>query len=105
MEFKLDEMSRSDLQHLQAEVEKALKKAEKRDRREALRAAEKAAAEFGYPLDELLGAAPAGATGGKLPPKYRNPGNPDQTWSGRGRRPRWLVEAQQQGRPLSEFKI
>lgn len=105
MEFKLDEMSRSDLQHLQAEVEKALKKAEKRDRREALRAAEQAAAEFGYPLDELLGAAPAGATGGKLPPKYRNPGNPDQTWSGRGRRPRWLVEAQQQGRPLTEFQI
>lgn len=105
MDFNLDEMSRKDLLQLQAEVEKALKRAEKRDKREALRAAEQAAAEFGYPLDELLGAAPSGAAGGKLPPKYRNPANPDQTWSGRGRRPRWIVDAQKQGRQISEFEI
>ena len=26
------------------------------------------------------------------PPKYRNPENPDQTWSGRGKRPAWVVD-------------
>lgn len=26
-------------------------------------------------------------------PKYRNPGNAAQTWSGRGKRPLWFVEA------------
>jgi DNA-binding protein H-NS len=36
--------------------------------------------------------------GGKGPkaavaPKYRNPGNPAQTWSGRGKRPLWFSEA------------
>lgn len=27
---------------------------------------------------------------GKLEPKYANPGNPDQTWSGMGRKPEWF---------------
>ena len=26
-------------------------------------------------------------------PKYRNPKDPSQTWTGRGRRPTWIVEA------------
>lgn len=36
-----------------------------------------------------------GAKGSKSPvaPKYRNPGNTTQTWSGRGKRPLWFVEA------------
>ena len=24
------------------------------------------------------------------PPKYRNPNNPEQTWTGRGKRPNWM---------------
>jgi DNA-binding protein H-NS len=26
-------------------------------------------------------------------PKYRNPANPEQTWTGRGKKPGWLKEA------------
>lgn len=26
-------------------------------------------------------------------PKYRNPSNPEQTWTGRGKRPGWLKQA------------
>ena len=26
-------------------------------------------------------------------PKYRNPNNPEQTWSGRGKKPKWYIEA------------
>jgi DNA-binding protein H-NS len=29
----------------------------------------------------------------KLSPTHRNPDNPAQTWTGRGRKPRWLVAA------------
>src|SRR4030081_987470 len=29
----------------------------------------------------------------KVFPKYRNPGEPSQTWSGRGKKPRWLAAA------------
>ena len=38
-------------------------------------------------------------------PKYFNPAAPEETWSGRGKRPRWLVAALQSGHNLEEFKI
>lgn len=41
----------------------------------------------------------------KVLPKYFNPSVPNETWSGRGKRPRWLALALQQGRALEEFKI
>jgi DNA-binding protein H-NS len=41
----------------------------------------------------------------KVLPKYCNPSAPDETWSGRGKQPRWLVAALQSGRRLEEFRI
>jgi DNA-binding protein H-NS len=38
-------------------------------------------------------------------PKYRNPFVPSETWSGRGRQPRWLVAAVKAGRKIEDFKI
>ncbi|MGV7215791.1 H-NS histone family protein [Bradyrhizobium sp. UFLA05-112] len=38
-------------------------------------------------------------------PKYRNPKNPAQTWSGRGRLPRWLSPQIRAGRKLDDFLI
>jgi DNA-binding protein H-NS len=36
-------------------------------------------------------------------PKYRNPANPDQTWAGRGMKPRWFVDALASG--VSEWDL
>jgi DNA-binding protein H-NS len=45
-------------------------------------------------------------TGRKLEPKYRNPANKQETWSGRGLTPRWLVAAMKQtGKKLQYFAI
>ena len=38
-------------------------------------------------------------------PKYRNPQTPSETWSGRGKRPRWLVAAMETGRKIDDFRI
>ena len=38
-------------------------------------------------------------------PKYRNPTHPSETWSGRGKRPRWLTAALTAGRTIEEFMI
>jgi len=43
--------------------------------------------------------------GGTVPPKYQNPENPDETWSGRGVSPRWLKAYLDQGRQKDEFLI
>jgi DNA-binding protein H-NS len=41
----------------------------------------------------------------KVLPKYCNPSAPAETWSGRGRQPRWLVAALQSGHKLEEFRL
>jgi DNA-binding protein H-NS len=38
-------------------------------------------------------------------PKYRNPLSPSETWSGRGKTPRWLVSALKTGRKIDDFRI
>ena len=38
-------------------------------------------------------------------PKYRNPDQPSETWSGRGKQPRWLAAALKTGRTIDEFII
>jgi DNA-binding protein H-NS len=38
-------------------------------------------------------------------PKYQNPAVPSETWSGRGKQPRWLVLALQSGRTIEDFEI
>lgn len=37
--------------------------------------------------------------------RFRNPNSPNQTWSGRGKKPRWLREQLAAGRAVDEFKI
>jgi len=43
--------------------------------------------------------------GTTVAPKYRNPENPDETWAGRGLRPRWLTTAMKRGKTLEDFAI
>lgn len=81
-----------------------------------------AAAAEGYTIAELFGgaasksagptaprkAAKAGKAGrklGKVPPKYRNPENESETWTGRGKQPRWMAELVAQGKTADDFLI
>jgi DNA-binding protein H-NS len=106
MSFDLEALSRLELLELQRDLEKALKQAEVRERQEARKAAEKAAAEFGFSLDEITGTpTPTTAKRAKSAPKYRNPMNHDETWTGRGRKPKWVHEALTAGHDISELEI
>jgi len=107
MAVNLKAMSRKELKQLNEDVVKALKDAEKRERREALKAAEKAAAEFGFSLDDLSGGKKKRgvAKTSKSEPKYRNPNDPAQTWSGRGRKPQWIHDALAKGIDVSDLEI
>src|SRR5437868_1594051 len=40
-----------------------------------------------------------------VPPKYRNPDEPAETWAGRGKQPRWLVAQLSSGKRIDDFKI
>ena len=38
-------------------------------------------------------------------PKYQNPNEPSETWSGRGKQPRWLTAALKTGQSIEDFVI
>lgn len=62
----------------------------------------------GYDISELFGGkAKAAPRKVKTPvkPKYRHPGNPDVTWSGRGRQPAWVREALESGKSLEDLSV
>jgi DNA-binding protein H-NS len=41
----------------------------------------------------------------KVLPKYQNPAQPSETWSGRGKVPRWLAAQLNSGRKIDNFRI
>lgn len=106
MPLDLNEMTRKELNQLRRDVEKAIDTLAAREKKAALQAAEKAAAEHGFSLAELAGfAGKKGAAKSKSPAKYRNPENPDQTWTGKGRKPDWFKAAIEAGKSESDFEI
>lgn len=69
----------------------------------------------GYEIAELFGgvkskaakkaAAKTARKTAKVPPKYRNPANPKETWTGRGKQPLWLAAMVKKGKKVEEFLI
>ena len=97
MKIDLSAMSRAELENLKLQVEKALIEAGEKDKKAALAAAEKAAADHGFSLAEITGqmAGRKGKAGPKstAPAKYRNPDDANQSWTGKGRQPQWFKDA------------
>jgi DNA-binding protein H-NS len=105
MAIDVNKMSKDELKSLIKAAEKALQSLETRRLAEAKKAAESAAKEYGFSLDELLGSGPKPKKGSKGTPKYCNPADPDQTWTGKGRKPNWVNEALKAGRNMSDLQI
>lgn len=113
MNKDLKAMNRKELEKLLTDVKKALQAAQSRDRRDARKAAERAAAEFGFSLNELDDEKPAKekkAKSAKKPvklskPKYANPGDPSKTWTGKGRQPNWFRVAVENGTDPTALEI
>ena len=47
----------------------------------------------------------AKGSGGKIPPKYRDPDNPANTWAGRGAIPKWMAGKLKGGTTREDFLI
>ncbi len=102
MTIDLESLSRDELSKLITDAQKALKTLESRRMAEAKRAAEMAAKEFGFSLEDVL---TAGSNNSKGAPKYANPADPSQTWTGRGRKPNWLIDAMDAGKSLEDLAL
>ena len=87
----LEKLSYAELSKLEVEIAR-LKGEKQNEERAALR--EKMAAmarEHGFDMGELFGTRRKGKV--SVAAKYRDPKNPENTWAGRGRMPRWMVAA------------
>lgn len=90
----LNTLSLKELKKLRKDVDKTIADFENRKKLEALLELEKKAAEMGFSLSDLTGTAKVKKVS---PPKYRNPTDPEQTWTGRGRIPLWMKELEAAG--------
>ncbi len=110
----------ADLEREKKRIEKAIESKQGREKDSVMKKIAAIASKSGFDLDELFdggssgaAAAPRGkkraskkvgtgrassAKGSKVPPKFRNPDDPEQTWAGRGRQPRWYAENIAKGR-------
>lgn len=102
MSIELDALNLSELRDLRNKVERAINSYEDRRRKEALAAVESAAREHGFNLNELTGLKAAKA---RVAAKYANPADSEQTWSGRGRKPRWVQEHLDSGKAIEDLEI
>ena len=104
MTIDLNNLALKELKDLQTQVAKAIASFEDRKRKQAIAELEEIARSRGFSLAELTGAivtrkrAPAVA-------KYANPADATDTWSGRGRKPRWFAAALASGKKPADLEI
>lgn len=104
MDINLNSLSLKELKDLQSQVAKAVASFEDRRKKETIAELEELARSKGFSWAELTGTtvvrkrAPAA-------PKYANPADQSDTWSGRGRKPRWFDAAIKSGQRPEDLAV
>ena len=103
-DFNLEAMSLKELRQLQKGLGKAISTYEDRHKAEARAKVEAIAKEMGYSLADLI-AVEVKTTRAPAVAKYRHPENAALTWSGRGRKPKWLADHINSGKEPSALAV
>lgn len=101
---QIDDMSQDELKALKKRVDHALETVVERKKEAARKQLEEHAREMGFKLEDLLETKPRKARK-TVAPKYRNPEDPEQTWTGRGRKPKWVEAYLDNGGSLDAIAI
>lgn len=104
MTIDINGLSLKELKDLQSQVEKSIASFKDRKKKEVLAEIEEFVRAKGFSLAELTGSA---VTRKRSPAvaKYANPADSSDTWSGRGRKPRWFAAALAAGKQPDEMAI
>lgn len=101
--YNLDE-----LKGLQSDIEKEIKSRQANEASKARKQILAIAQNLGLSVEDLLGSTVKKAKADKTQKgqaRYKNPADHSQTWSGRGRQPRWIAEGLASGKKLDDFLI
>lgn len=102
--INVDKLSLKELVSLRGKLHSAIVDARSRERAELKQKVAALAETHGFSVTELFG----GMREAKKPvgiAKYANPDDKSDTWTGRGRKPNWLVARLKKGARLEEFEI
>jgi DNA-binding protein H-NS len=103
-DFDLEALSIKELKQVQKAVAKAISSYEDRQRAEARSKLEAVARQLGNTL-ALLISSEVKVTRAPATAKYRHPENPALTWSGRGRKSHWFVDALSRSGSANDLEI
>lgn len=98
----------SELKGLQHDIEKEIRSRQHQDLQKAREQILAIAQEAGVSVEELLAGGskkPMSGKGQKVQVRYRNPSDNSQTWTGRGRQPKWIAEGLAGGKSMDDFRI
>ncbi len=100
-------LSLADLKQLLALLPAEINRREKEEKAKTLKELTALAAERGFTLEELLGTGVSAEKKERVPVavKYRSPTNLGLAWSGRGRKPLWVVEFLSNGGTLEQLAV
>ncbi len=101
----LQSLSANELQEIINNAEKALKNIQFNKRKEVITEIKKLAESIDMAVDIYEIDKKPARKGNKVAIKYRDPGNSENTWTGRGVMPRWLRDLLNSGRDRSEFEV
>jgi DNA-binding protein H-NS len=107
MAVNVDKMSLKELRDLESKVAAAILRVQEQDRAELKTKIDELAKRHGVSVPELygMGKGRGAGRGGKVAVKYMNPDNRSETWTGRGRQPRWLAAELKKGAKLPDFAL
>lgn len=102
----LDAMPLKDLIDLEVKVKKAIANMRDKERSELRKKMAEMADAHGFSVNELFGGRGAGKGKKQVGiAKYANPDNKSDTWTGRGRKPNWVLAFLKKGGKLSDVAI
>ncbi len=102
----VDKLSLKDLNELEAKVAKAKANARNRAKADVKAKIDAILASSGFTIADLYPTARAGrGRSGSKAAKFVNPANRSETWTGRGRKPNWLVTKLAKGAELHDFAV
>ena len=93
---ELEKMSYAELTEMEARIERLKMEKQNSERAAVRKQLMDMAKEHGFDIRELMDGRKKGK--GTVAAKYRDPKNPENTWTGRGRMPRWMVAATRGGK-------
>jgi DNA-binding protein H-NS len=101
----VERLTLKQIEALEAQIAKAKSQARETTRAELKAKIDRLIDGSEFTIAELYGFKSKKGRAGKSAAKYANPDDPSQTYSGRGRRPFWLIAKLKKGASLEDFAI